>query len=69
MLAPKIIKGGDKNGELDREAALEEQYYTGKLLCGGVKQGLEQSRFRSSQSVCSVRPERNANGIVAFPMI
>ena len=31
------IKGRDKNGELDREAELDEQYPTAKLLCGGLR--------------------------------
>ena len=35
-LAPKIIKGGDKNGELDREVELDAQDSTAKLLCEGL---------------------------------
>ena len=33
-LAPKIIKRGNKNGEMDRNVELDEQGSTGKLLCG-----------------------------------
>ena len=31
------IKGRYKNGELDREAELDEQYPIVKLLCGGLR--------------------------------